>query len=84
MKVRYLDIELGDDFQRSDDDRRVLIPIEHARLIEDDDVVRLDVMASHQARDIPAHRGTFDSDYQGRVARAFGPDAMRDPTDPRR
>jgi photosynthetic reaction center H subunit len=84
MKVRYLDIELDDDFRRSDDDRRVLIPIEHARLIEDDDVVRLDVMASHQARDIPAHRGTFDPDYQDRVTRAFGPDAMRGPTDPRR
>jgi photosynthetic reaction center H subunit len=65
MKVRYLDIELDSDLQASDDESRVLVPIEHARLIEDDDVVRLDAVASHQARDIPTHRGTFDRDYEG-------------------
>jgi photosynthetic reaction center H subunit len=84
MKVRYLDIELDSDYRLSDDESRVLIPIEHARLIEDDDVVRLDAVASHQARDIPSHRGTFDREYEGRVTRMFPPDTMRDPTNPRR
>jgi photosynthetic reaction center H subunit len=84
MKVRYLDIELDSDHRRSDEESRVLVPIEHARLIEDDDVVRLDAVASHQARDIPTHRGTFDRDYEGRVTRMFPPDAMRDPTNPGR
>jgi sporulation protein YlmC with PRC-barrel domain len=84
LKVRYLDIELDSDYRLSDDESRVLVPIENARLIEDDDVVRLDAVASHQARDIPTHRGTFDRDYEGRVTRMFGPDPMRDPTNPRR
>jgi photosynthetic reaction center H subunit len=84
MKVRYLDIELDSDYRRTDDESRVLVPIEHARLIEDDDVVRLDAVASHQARDIPAHRGTFDREYEGRVVRMFPPDATRDRTNPGR
>jgi ribosomal 30S subunit maturation factor RimM len=84
MTVRYLDIELDDDYRRSDDEKRVLVPIEHARLIEDDDVVRLDAVASHQVRDIPTHRGSFDREYEGRVTRMFPPDAMRDPTNPGR
>jgi photosynthetic reaction center H subunit len=84
MKVRYLDIELDSDYRLSDDESRVLVPIEHARFIEDDDVVRLDAVASDQARDIPSHRGTFDREYEGRVTRMFPPDTMRDPTNPRR
>jgi photosynthetic reaction center H subunit len=84
MKVRYLDIELDSDYRRTDEESRVLVPIEHARLIEDDDVVRLDAVASSQARDIPAHRGTFDRDYEGRVTLMFPPDATRDRTNPRR
>jgi photosynthetic reaction center H subunit len=84
MKVRYIDIELDSDFRRSDDESRVLVPIEHARLNEDDDVVRLDAVASDQARDIPAHRGTFDREYEGRVTRMFPADATRDPGNPRR
>jgi photosynthetic reaction center H subunit len=84
MKVRYIDIELDSDFRRSDDESRVLVPIEHARLNEDDDVVRLDAVASDQARDIPAHRGTFDREYEGRITRMFPADATRDPGNPRR
>jgi sporulation protein YlmC with PRC-barrel domain len=84
MKVRYLDIELDSDYRLSDDESRVLVPIEQAQLIEDDDVVRLDTVASDQARDIPTHRGTFDRAYEGRVTRMFPPDAMRDPTNPGR
>jgi sporulation protein YlmC with PRC-barrel domain len=84
MTVRYLDVELDGDYRRSDDESRVLIPIEQVRLIEDDDVVRLDGMASAGARDIPAHRGSFDRDYQGRVSQAFGPGTTRDPNYPGR
>jgi photosynthetic reaction center H subunit len=81
MKVRYLDIELDSEFRRSDEESRVLVPIEHAQLIEDDDVVRLGALASNQARDIPTHRGTYDREYEGRVTRIFPPDSMRDTTD---
>lgn len=81
MKVRYLDVELESDVRRSNDESRVLVPIEHARFIADDKVVRLDALTSHQVRDIPAHRGTFDPDYQARVARVFPPDTTRNPND---
>jgi photosynthetic reaction center H subunit len=84
MTVRYLDVELDSDYRRSDDESRVLIPIEQVRLIEDDDVVRLDSMASVRAREIPSHRGTFDRDYQSRVSQAFGPGTIRDPNHPGR
>jgi photosynthetic reaction center H subunit len=84
MKVRYLDIELDNDYRRTDEESRVLVPIEQAQLIEDDDTVRLDALASHQARDIPTHRGTFDRDYEVRVSRMFPPDAAHDPANPRR
>ena len=84
MKVRYLDVELESDFRRSDEESRVLVPIEHARFIEDDKVVWLDALASHQVRDVPAHRGTYDRDYRVRVERVFPTDAPRNPNDPRR
>jgi ribosomal 30S subunit maturation factor RimM len=84
MKVRYIDVELDKDFRRTDDESRVLVPIEHARLNEDDDVVRLDAVASDQARDIPAHRGTFDREYEGRITRMFPPDRTGDPSNPGR
>lgn len=84
MKVRYLDIELDNDYRRTDEESRVLVPIEQAQLIEDDDTVRLDAVASHEARDIPTHRGTFDRDYEARVTRMFPPDATHDRANPRR
>lgn len=84
LTVRYLDVELDSDFRRTDDESRVLIPIEQVRLIEDDDVVRLDTLASARARDIPTHRGSFDRDYEGRVSQAFGPSTMGDPNNPGR
>jgi photosynthetic reaction center H subunit len=84
MRVRYLDIELDKDHRRADEESRVLVPIEHAQLIEDDDVVRLDAVASQEARDIPTHRGTFDREYEARITRIFPTDAARDRTNPRR
>lgn len=82
MKVRYLDVELDREYRRADEEGRVLVPIEHAQLIEDDDVVRLDAMASQQARDIPTHRGTFDREYEARIIRVFPADTARDRTNP--
>jgi len=84
MKVRYLDVELGSDFRRSEDEGRVLIPIEQARILEDPKSVRLDSMGSHQAGDIPTHRGTYDRDYQTRVSRAFPTGSAGGPNDFRR
>jgi photosynthetic reaction center H subunit len=82
MKVRYLDVELDKEYRRTDEESRVLVPIEHAQLIEDDDIVRLDTVASQQARDIPTHRGTFDREYEARVTRIFPADARGDRPNP--
>jgi photosynthetic reaction center H subunit len=82
MKVRYLDVELDKDYRRTDEESRVLVPIEQVQLVEDDDVVRLDAMASQQARDIPTHRGTYDREYEARVTRVFPADATRDRPNP--
>jgi photosynthetic reaction center H subunit len=84
MKVRYLDIELESDFRRADDEGRVLVPIEHVRILKDPKAVRLDSLGSGQARDIPTHRGTYDRDYQTRVAQVFPRSTTRNPTDQRR
>ena len=84
MKVRYLEVELESDFRRSDEEGLVLVPIEHARFVEDDKVVRLNALASHQARNLPAHGGTFDRDYQARVSRILPTDPPRNSNDPRR
>lgn len=84
MKVRYLDVELDSDFRRSEEEGRVLIPIEQARIIDDPKSVRLDSMGSHQAGDIPTHRGTYDRDYETRVSRAFPTGSAGGSTDSRR
>jgi photosynthetic reaction center H subunit len=84
MKVRYLDIELKRDFRRSDDEGRVLIPIQHARILKDPKSVRIDSLGSGQARDIPTHRGTYDRAYETRVEQVFPRSTTRNPTDHRR
>ena len=84
MKVRYLDVELGRDFRRADDEGRVLVPIEHARILKDPKSVRVDSVGSGQARDIPTHRGTYDRDYETRVEQVFPRSTTRNPTDHRR
>jgi len=84
MKVRYLDVELGRDYRRSDDEGRVLVPIEHVRVLKDPKSVRLDSLGSGQARDIPTHRGTYDRAYETRVEQVFPRSTTRNPTDHRR
>jgi photosynthetic reaction center H subunit len=84
MKVRYLDVELESDFRRADDEGRVLVPIEHARILKDPKSVRIDSLGSGQAREIPTHRGTYDRAYETRVAQVFPRSTTRNPTDQRR
>jgi photosynthetic reaction center H subunit len=84
MKVRYLDIEIERDFRRTDEEGRVLVPIEHARILKDPKSVRIDSIGSGQARDIPTHRGTYDRAYESRVEQVFPRSTTRNPTDQRR
>ena len=84
MKVRYLDVELDGDYRRSDEEGRILVPIEHARILKDPKSVRVDSVGSGQARDIPTHRGEYDRDYETRLDQAFPRSATRNPNDTRR
>jgi photosynthetic reaction center H subunit len=84
MKVRYLDVELERDFRRSDDEGRVLVPIEYARILKDPKSVRVDSIGSARARDIPTHRGTYDRAYETRVEQVFPRSTTRNPTEHQR
>jgi photosynthetic reaction center H subunit len=57
LKVRYLDVELDDEWSASDRDRHILIPIGHARLDEDGDRVVLNSLRAEQVRSIPPYSG---------------------------
>jgi photosynthetic reaction center H subunit len=73
MKVRYLDVELAPALAASDDERRVLIPIDRAEADSGRKAMRLDRSAA-QARRVPPHRGTLDRDYEQRLLGAFDQD----------
>ena len=59
LKVRYLTVDVDRDIG----DRKVLVPVGHARL-EDDERVRVDALDSASARELPAYEGTVDRDYE--------------------
>ena len=59
MKVRYLTV----DMDREIGDRKVLVPVGHARL-EEDERVRVDALDAEAAGRLPAYEGTVDRDYE--------------------
>jgi uncharacterized protein (TIGR02271 family) len=71
MKVRYLDVEVEKDY-RADDNHRILIPVGHARLHQDEDHVHVDALSSNEVRAYPAHDGRFDRKYEDSVHTRFG------------
>jgi uncharacterized protein (TIGR02271 family) len=75
MKVRYLDIEVDKDFRADDDNRRILIPVGHARLHEDEDHVHVSSLSSTDVRAFPAYRGDLNPTYEASVHRHFGGEA---------
>lgn len=64
MKVRYLDVEVEKDLRASDRDRRILIPVGHARLHESEDHVHVSGLRTEQVRSIPAYTGRLDREYE--------------------
>jgi uncharacterized protein (TIGR02271 family) len=72
MKVRYLDIELDKELRRSDDDRRVLVPVGHARLDDKDDRVLVERMSVDQFRTLPSYSGRLDRQYEDSLRSHFG------------
>jgi uncharacterized protein (TIGR02271 family) len=72
MKVRYLDVEVDKEFRGDDKDRRILIPVGHARLHEDEDHVHVHSLSSTDVRAFPAYRGQLDPNYEATVHRHFG------------
>ena len=59
MKVRYLTVDMDRDIG----DRKVLVPVGHARL-EEDDRVRVDALDADSVRGLPAYEGTLDQEYE--------------------
>jgi hypothetical protein len=83
-RVAYLDVELDDEHRRSDDESRVLVPIERARLRPDENEVRLDGFALSRLADIPRHGGRYDRAYEATVLTAFDRDPNAPPPGERR
>jgi uncharacterized protein (TIGR02271 family) len=71
MKVRYLDVEIDKDY-RTDDNRRMLIPVGQARLHDDEDHVHVNALSSSELKTFPRHSGRFDRTYEDSVHRHFG------------
>ncbi len=77
MRVKYLDIELDKEF-RGKDDRHVLIPIEKARLNEDEDDVLVDRISSEELAALPNFdHQDISPDYEDSVWRSFGAESAR-------
>jgi uncharacterized protein (TIGR02271 family) len=80
MKVRYLDVEVDKEY-RADDNRRILIPVGHARLHEKEDHVHINQLSSQDLRTYPAHTGRIDRSYEDTVHSRFGGTAGRSSED---
>jgi uncharacterized protein (TIGR02271 family) len=72
MKVRYLDVEVEKDLRASDRDRRILIPVGHARLHESEDHVHVSGLSTEQVRSIPPYTGRLDRQYEDSIRSHFG------------
>lgn len=71
MKVRYLVADLDDDL--IDEDREILIPVGHARLEPDEEIVRVDGLSRENVAHLPAYTGDeIDRDYERKLHRAWG------------
>ena len=72
MKVRYLDVDLDDEVDRSGEDRHILVPIGYARLDEADDRVVVDSLtrADLEAMPLYAH-APVTREYETRLRDRF-------------
>jgi uncharacterized protein (TIGR02271 family) len=80
MKVRYLDVEIDKDY-RTDDNRRMLIPVGQARLHDDEDHVHVNALSSSELKTFPRYSDRFDRTYEDSVHRHFGSTDTRAGTD---
>jgi uncharacterized protein (TIGR02271 family) len=80
MKVRYLDVELDDDFRaESRDSHRILIPIGQAQLHQDEDHVHVNAVSSTDVGTLPRYSGNWSRTEEDTVRRHFGTDTGRAP-----
>lgn len=71
-KVRYLDVDLDDEFL-ADDDRHILIPIGYARLDEDDDQIFVDGLDRTRVQNIPGYdHNSLTRDYETSLHDHYG------------
>ena len=72
MKVRYMNVELDNDYRASDANRQILIPVGHAQLHDNDDNVVVDGLKATDVRAVPAYGGRLDTKYENSVRTHFG------------
>lgn len=74
MKVRYLEVELGDDLPGVQDDQRVLVPIGMAELDYSNKNVLVSNMDSTMVTSFPAYRGEpITREYENSLMSSFSP-----------
>lgn len=72
MKVRYLDVDMDDEFLAGDDERHILIPIGYARLDSEDDRIFVDSLDSARLTEFPSYRqGSLTSEYENSLRGYF-------------
>lgn len=72
MKVRYLDVDLDDEVDRSAEDRHILVPIGYARLDEADDRVVVDSLTRADLEAMPLYdHAPVTREYETRLRDRF-------------
>ena len=72
MKVRYLDVDLDDEVDRSGEDRHILVPIGYARLDEADDRVVVDSLTRADLEAMPLYdHAPVTREYETRLRDRF-------------
>jgi photosynthetic reaction center H subunit len=72
MKVRYLNVELDDEFRTGGSDRHVIVPVGRAQLHESDDNVVVEGLEAGRVTAMPTYGGQLDRAYEDSVRTYFG------------
>lgn len=72
MKVRYLNVELADEFRTGGSDHHVIVPVGRAQLHEKDDNVMVDGLEAGRVTAMPTYGGRLDRTYEDSVRTYFG------------
>jgi sporulation protein YlmC with PRC-barrel domain len=71
MQVRYVEVKLDRDLKLSEEHRRVLLPLEAVRLLDDDDRIVIDRLPVGGLAGAPRWAGRLPSDAEQQTIRAY-------------